>query len=199
MPETFFGKSIKRREDQRLITGKGNFVDDVKIPFTTHAAFVRSPHAHARINKIDARTAKAMKGVLAVYTGKDLLSAGVKPIPVGWLLPGIKVPAHHPLAVDRVRYMGDAVAVVVAETPYIARDAAELVEVDYDVLPAIADGAEALKSGAPKVHDEAADNVSFRWALGDKAATDKAFASAAKVVKQSFRNHRLIPNAIQPP
>ncbi len=198
MPETFFGKSIKRREDQRLITGKGNFVDDVKIPFTTHAAFVRSPHAHARINKIDARTAKAMKGVLAVYTGKDLLSAGVKPIPVGWLLPGIKVPAHHPLAVDRVRYMGDAVAVVVAETPYIARDAAELVEVDYDVLPAIADGAEALKSGAPKVHDEAADNVSFRWALGDKAATDKAFASAAKVVKQSFRNHRLIPNAIEP-
>src|SRR5260370_9125048 len=178
MPETFFGKSIKRREDQRLITGKGNFVDDVKIPFTTHAAFVRSPHAHARINKIDARTAKAMKGVLAVYTGKDLLSAGVKPIPVGWLLPGIKVPAHHPLAVDRVRYMGDAVAVVVAETPYIARDAAELAEVDYDVLPAFADGADALKSDAPKNHDEEADNVPSRCALRAKPTPANASASS---------------------
>jgi carbon-monoxide dehydrogenase large subunit len=198
MSETFFGKSIKRREDPRLVTGKGAFVDDLKIPFTTHAAFVRSPHAHAKIGKIDASAARAMKGVLAVYTGKDMLDSGVKPIPVGWLLPGIKVPAHYPLAVDRARYMGDAVAVVIAESPYIARDAAERIEVDYDVLPAVSDGAEALKAGAPKVHDDVPDNVSFRWALGDKAAADKAFASAAKVVKQSFRNHRLIPNAIEP-
>jgi carbon-monoxide dehydrogenase large subunit len=124
MGEPFFGKSIKRREDPRFVTGKGAYVDDVKVPFTTHAAFVRSPHAHAKINRIDASAAKAMKGVVAVYTGKDLVAGGVKPIPVGWLLPGISVPAHHPLAVDRARYMGDAVAVVIAETPYIARDAA---------------------------------------------------------------------------
>ena len=198
MGETFFGKSIKRREDPRLVTGKGNYVDDVKVPFTTHAAFVRSPHAHAKIKSIDVAAAKQAPGVVAVFTGKDLVASGVKGIPVGWLLPGIKVPAHYPLATDRARYMGDAVAVVIAETPFQARDAAELVEVDYDVLPAVVDGPQALKQGAPAVHDEAADNVSFRWSIGDKAATDKAFAGAAKIVKQSFRNHRLIPNAIEP-
>src|SRR5438874_2092664 len=198
MGETFFGKSIKRREDPRLVTGKGNYVDDVKVPFTTHAVFVRSPHAHARINGIDASAAKKLKVVLAVYTGKDLVSGGVKPIPVAWLLPGLKVPAFHPLATDRVRFMGQPVAVVIAETPYLARDAAELVEVDYGPQPAVADAAEALKPGAPAVHDDAPGNVCFKWSLGDKAATDKQFASAAKVVKQSFRNHRLIPNAIEP-
>src|SRR4051812_2248323 len=198
MAETFFGKSIKRREDPRLVTGKGNFADDLKVPFTTHAVFVRSPHANAKIGRIDASAAKKLKGVLAVYTGKDLEAGGVKPIPVGWLLPGLKVPAFHPLAIDRVRFMGQPVAVVIAETPYLARDAAELIEVDYDPQPAVADGADALKSGAPQVHDDAPGNVCFKWALGDAAATDKQFASAAKVVKQSFRNHRLIPNAIEP-
>ena len=198
MADKLFGASIKRREDQRLITGKGAFVDDVRIPGTTYAAFVRSPHAHAKIARIDATAAKKLKGVLAVYTGKDLFDGGVKPIPVGWLLPGIKIPPRYPLAVDRARHMGEAVAVVIAESPYIARDAAELVEVDYQPQPAVADAAKAIQAGAPAVHDEARDNVSFRWQLGDKAATDKAFAGAAKVVKQSFRNHRLIPNAIEP-
>src|SRR6202521_797679 len=113
--ERLFGSSIKRREDPRLITGKGNYVDDVKVPGTTHAAFVRSPHAHARIRGIDASAARKLKGVIAVYTGKDLVSGGVKPIPVGWLLPNIKIPPHLPLAVDKARYMGDAVALVVAE------------------------------------------------------------------------------------
>src|SRR6267142_1156106 len=140
MGETFFGKSIKRREDPRLVTGKGNFVDDLKVPFTTHAVFVRSPHAHARINGIDASAAKKLKGVLAIYTGKDLVAGGVKPIPVGWLLPGLKVPAFHPLAVDRVRFMGQPVAVVIAETAYLARDAAELVEVEYHPEPSVTDG-----------------------------------------------------------
>ncbi len=110
----------------------------------------------------------------------------------------MKIPPRHVLAIDRARYMGEAVAVVIAESPYIARDAAELVSVDYEPLPAVADAAKALQPGAPSLHDEAADNVAFRWQLGDKAATDKAFAGAAKVVKQSFRNHRLIPNAIEP-
>ena len=196
--EKLFGASIKRREDPRLITGKGTFVDDVRIPGTTFAAFVRSPHAHAKIARIDATAAKKLKGVVAVYTGKDLVDGGVKPIPVGWLIPGIKIPARNPLAVDRARYMGEAVAVVIADSPYTARDAAELVEVDYQPQPVVADAAKAVQPGAPAVHDEAKDNVSFKWQIGDKAATDKAFAGAAKVVKQSFRNHRLIPNAIEP-
>jgi aerobic carbon-monoxide dehydrogenase large subunit len=198
MGEKLFGASIKRREDPRFITGKGTFVDDVRIPGTTFAAFVRSPHAHAKIKSIDASAAKKLKGVLAVYTGKDLVDSGVKPIPVGWLLPGLKIPPRLALAVDRARYMGEAVAVVIAENPYIARDAAELVDVDYEPVPAVADAAKALQQGAPAVNDEARDNVAFRWQLGDKAATDKAFAGAAKIVKQSFRNHRLIPNAIEP-
>jgi carbon-monoxide dehydrogenase large subunit len=198
MGEKLFGASIKRREDPRLITGRGTFVDDVRVPGTTFAAFVRSPHAHAKIRGIDASAAKKLKGVLAVYTGKDLVDSGVKPIPVGWLLPGLKIPAHHALAIDRARHMGEAVAVVIAESPYIARDAAELVDVDYEPLPAVADAAKALQPGAPTVNDEARDNVAFRWQLGDQAATDKAFAGAAKIVKQSFRNHRLIPNAIEP-
>ncbi|HZX95129.1 MAG TPA: molybdopterin cofactor-binding domain-containing protein [Myxococcales bacterium] len=198
MGEKLFGASIKRREDPRLITGKGAYVDDVRIPGTLTAAFVRSPHAHARIVSIDASAAKQLKGVRAVYTGKDLVDSGVKPIPTGWLIPNMKIPAHYPLAVDRARYMGDAVAVVIADSPYAARDAAELVAVEYEPLPVVADAAKALQPGAPAVHDEARDNVCFRWQLGDKAATDKAFAGAAKVVKQSFRNHRLIPNAIEP-
>src|SRR5438309_5769064 len=198
MPERLFGASIKRREDPRLITGKGQFVDDVRVPGTTYAAFIRSPHAHARIARINLEPARKLPGVVAVYTGKELSAGGVKSLPVGWLLPNIKLPPHLPLAVDRARYMGDAVAVVIAESPYVARDAAELVEVDYEPLPAVADPAKALERGAPAVHDEASDNVCFRWQLGDKAATDKAFAGAAKVVKQSFRNHRLIPNAIEP-
>ncbi|HET9754152.1 MAG TPA: molybdopterin cofactor-binding domain-containing protein [Myxococcales bacterium] len=198
MTEKLFGQSIKRREDPRLITGKGNYVDDVRLPGTLHAAFVRSPHAHARIRGIDVTAAKKLKGVAAVYTGKDLVAGGMKPIPVGWLIPNMKIPARYPLAVDRARHMGEAVAVVLAESPYLARDAAELVSVDWEPLPAVADGVKALQPGAPAVHDEAPDNVSFRWQLGDKAATDKAFAGAAKVVKQSFRNHRLIPNAIEP-
>src|SRR5467141_2082584 len=162
MGEKLFGASIKRREDPRLITGKGSFVDDLRIPGTTTAAFVRSPHAHARIVRIDATAAKKVKGVLAVYTGQDLVAAGVKPIPVGWLIPNMKIPPHYPLAVDRARHMGEAVAVVIAESPYIARDAAELVEVDYEPLPVVADAAKAVQPGAPAVHDDARDNVSFR-------------------------------------
>ncbi|TMB37091.1 MAG: xanthine dehydrogenase family protein molybdopterin-binding subunit, partial [Deltaproteobacteria bacterium] len=166
-----FGQSIKRREDPRLITGKGTYVDDVKLPGTTHAAFVRSPHAHARIKSIDTTAARNSKGVVAVYTGKDLVAGGVKPLPVGWLLPDIKIPPYNVLAVDKARYMGDAVAVVIAETPYLARDAADLVEVDYEPLPAVVEGIKAAQAGAPQLHNEAPNNVSFKWSLGDKQKT----------------------------
>jgi aerobic carbon-monoxide dehydrogenase large subunit len=196
--DKLFGKRIKRREDPKFITGRGTYVDDLKLPFTAHAAFVRSPHASAKIGKIDTAAARAIKGVVAIYTGKDLIDGGLQPIPTGWLIPGIKVPARHSLATDRARYTGDAVAVVIAETPYAARDAAELVKVDYEPLPAVSDCAEALEPGAPQVHDEIAGNSCFKWTIGDEAATAKAFSAAAKIVKQSFRNHRLIPNAIEP-
>src|SRR5438309_10078508 len=196
--EPLFGKSIKRREDPRLLTGKGVYVDDVKLPDTTYASFVRSPHAHARIRAIDAEAARKLPGVVAVYTGKELAASGVKSLPVGWLLPNIKLPPHLPLAVGRARYMGDAVAVVIAESPYVARDAADLVEVDYEPLPVVTDAVRAVRPDAPKLHDEAPDNVCFRWTLGDKDKTDAAFRGAARIVKQHFVNHRLIPNAIEP-
>src|SRR5438105_3059757 len=200
MAETqkIFGASIKRKEDPRFLTGRGNFTDDVKLPGTTYAVFVRSPHAHARIRSIDSSAAKALKGVLAVFTGKDLADAKVGSLPCGWLLPGIKVPPHLPLAADKARYMGDAVAVVIAESPYIAKDAAELVDVDYQVLPAIADTEKSLLPAAAQVHDQAPGNVCFNWSIGDKAKTEAAFKSAAKVVKQRIVNQRLIPNAMEP-
>jgi len=193
-----FGSSIKRREDPRLITGRGTFTDDVKLPGTTYAAFVRSPYAHARIRSIDTAAAKAVPGVVAVFTGKDLADAGVKSLPCGWLLPGIKVPPHMPLAADKARYMGDAVAVVIAENPYLAKDGAEQVAVDYEPLPAVAAGEKALAAKAPQVHTDVPGNVCFTWTIGDKAKTDAAITGAAKVVKQRLVNQRLIPNAIEP-
>src|SRR5438270_4492082 len=182
--ERLFGSSIKRREDPRLITGKGTFVDDVKLPGTLYAAFVRSPHAHAKIARVGAGAARKLKGVVAVYTGKALVDGGIKPIPVGWLLPGIKVPARHVIAVDRARHAGEAVAMVVAESPYIARDAAELVDVDYQPLPAVVEGPKAMARDAPQLHAEAPNNVSFQWQLGEAAKVDAAFKGAAKVIKQ---------------
>src|SRR5207237_5556003 len=125
-----FGQSIKRREDPRLISGKGTYVDDVKLPNTSHAAFVRSPHAHARIKGIDTTAARNAKGVVAIFTGKDLVAGGVKPLPVGWLLPDIKIPPYNVLAADKARYLGDADALVVAETPSPAPHARDRPEAD---------------------------------------------------------------------
>ena len=171
-----FGARVRRKEDPRFLTGRGLYTDDVRLMGTVHAAFVRSPHAHARIRGIDLSAARATPGVVAVYTGKDLADGGVNGIPVGWLLPGLKPSNHHAIAVDKVHYVGEAVAVVVAESPYAARDAAELVVVDYDPLPAVADAEQALAEGAPIVRNDGADNVCFRWQIGDAAATDAAFA-----------------------
>jgi len=196
--ERMFGKAMKRREDPRFITGRATFTDDVKLPGMTYAVFVRSPLASARIRGIDVAQARAVPGVRGVFTGKDLADGGVKGIPVGWLLPELKTTDHRPLAVDRVRHVGDAVAVVVAETPYAARDAADLVVVDYEELPAVADAVKALAPGAPQVHDTAPGNRCFHWEIGDKAKTEAALKSAAKVVKVSLVNQRLIANAIEP-
>jgi carbon-monoxide dehydrogenase large subunit len=191
------GASVLRREDARFLTGRGRYTDDITIPGTTHAAFVRSPHAHARIRAIDTTRAQSLRGVQAVFTGAQLAAGGVNGIPTGWLLPDIKTPAHHPIAVDRVRHTGEAVAVVIADNPYVARDAAELVVVDYDALPAVVDTEGALTNATP-VHDDAPSNRCFHWELGDAAATDAAFRNAAHVVKQRLTNQRLAAVAMEP-
>ncbi|RMH17143.1 MAG: xanthine dehydrogenase family protein molybdopterin-binding subunit [Acidobacteria bacterium] len=193
------GSSIKRREDPALITGRGRYTDDLSLPGMLHAVIVRSPHAHARIVSIDAAAARAAEGVVAVYDGRDLVPGGeIKGVPTGWLLPDLKVPVHPLLAVDRVRYVGDGVAVVVAESRYAARDAADLVEVEYEPLPAVVDPAKATADGAPRIHDEAPENVAFDWQLGDREKTDAAFAAATKVARLKLRNNRLIPHAVEP-
>jgi len=196
--ERLVGKAIRRREDPRFITGRGTFTDDVKLPGTHHAFFVRSSLAHARIVNVDTSRARAHSGVRAVFTGKDLADGGVNGIPVGWLLPGLKTTDFRAIAVDRVRHAGEAVAVVVAESAAIARDAAELVQVDYEELPVVVDAVAALRPGAPLVHDSAPDNRCFHWEIGDKAKTDAALRGAAKVVKTHLVNQRLIANAIEP-
>jgi carbon-monoxide dehydrogenase large subunit len=196
--ERLVGKAVRRREDPRFLTGRGTYTDDVKLPGTQHAFFVRSPMAHARIVNIDASGALAHSGVRAVFTGKDLAEEGVNPIPVGWLLPGLKTPEFRAIAVDRVHHAGEAVAVVVAESAAIARDAAELVRVDYQELPVVVDAVAALRAGAPQVHASAPDNRAFHWEIGDKARTDAALRGAAKVVRAHLVNQRLIANAIEP-
>jgi carbon-monoxide dehydrogenase large subunit len=193
--ERLFGKSIKRREDPRFITGRGQYVDDVKLPGLAYAAFVRSPHAHARLKAIDTRRAKGMAGVLAVYTGQDVKAGG---LPCGWMLPDIKVPPRPVLAQGKVRYVGEPVAIVVAESAYAARDAAEAVQVDYEGLPAVSNPKKAHDKGAAALFDDITQNQCFYWTIGDKAAAESAFTAAAKVVSLSFVNQRLIPNAIEP-
>ena len=196
--ERLVGKAVRRREDPRFLTGRGTFTDDIKLPGTQHAVFVRSSLAHARIRKIDASRALAQPGVRAVFTGKDLADGGVNPIPVGWLLPGLKTTDFRAIAVDLVRHTGEAVAVVVAESAAIARDAAELVEVDYEELPVVVDAVAALKPGAPQVHATAPDNRCFHWEIGDRARADAALRGAAEVVRTRLVNQRLIANAIEP-
>src|SRR5712692_3766273 len=190
------GASIKRREDPRFITGKGHYTDDLKLPGMTYAVFVRSPHAHAKIRKIDVAPALKQPGVVAVFTGKDM--TGVNSLPCGWLLPDLKVPPHMPLASDAARYVGDPVAIVIAETQTAALDAAELVAVDWDVKPSVTRTDKAAVKGAPAIHEVAPDNVAFRWQIGDAAATEAAFKSAPVTVKKRIVNQRLVANAIEP-
>jgi carbon-monoxide dehydrogenase large subunit len=195
------GQSVRRKEDYRFLTGGGRYTDDVNVHAQTWAYFLRSPHAHARIRGIDSSKAKAAPGVVAIFTGDDL--TGVNGLPCGWLITGtdgkpMNEPPHPVLAQGKVRYVGDGVALVIAETLAQAKDAAELIAVDYDVLPSVVDPVAALKSGAPQIHDAAPANRCYLWALGDKAATDAAFAKAAHVTKLDIVNNRLIPNAIEP-
>ncbi len=194
-----FGTSIKRREDPALITGAGKYTDDLQAPHMVYAAMVRSPHAHAEIRSIDASEAAAADGVLAVYTARDVADAEVPgKIPTAWLLPDLKTPDYDMLAVDTVRFLGQPVAVVVAEDRYAARDAADLVEVEYEPLEAVVDVKKAAQDDAPQVFEDAPGNVAFDWELGTRETTDQAFDNAATVAKLELRNQRLIPHAIEP-
>ncbi len=197
------GARVTRKEDRRFVTGLGRYVDDMVLPGMKHAVFVRSPHAHAKIAGIRTDQARAMPGVIAVLTGPELKADGIGNLICGWMIHSkdgtpMRMGAWSPLAVDRVRYVGEAVAVVVAETRGQARDAAEKVEVDYEELPAVTDAVEALKPGAPQLHPEAEGNLIFDWELGDAKAVDEALASAAHVTRMRIVNNRLIPNAMEP-
>jgi carbon-monoxide dehydrogenase large subunit len=203
MIENGIGAAVRRKEDQRFIMGKGQYTDDINRPHQLYAHIIRSPLPHARISGIDSSTALAMPGVVAVFTGKDMVDDGVGGLPCGWGInnkdgsPMVE-PPHPPLAADTVRHVGDQVAVVLAESRSIARDAAEQVDVDYEELPAAATLSAACADGAPAVWEDAPGNVCFDWEIGDAAATDEAFASAAHVSSIDIVNSRLIPNAIEP-
>lgn len=196
-PTRMFGAAIKRREDPQLITGHGNYLDDVKLLGMLHAAVLRSPYAHARIRSIDTSQAEALPGVVAVFTGNDMLD--LNPLPCAWQAGGVQNNVNTPraLAVDKVNFAGDAVALVVAEDRYIARDALDLIEVDYEPLDVVVDAEQATQPGAPQIHENAPNNICMEWECGDKAKTDAAFASAEVSVRERIVNQRLIPTPME--
>ncbi len=199
MSARIFGSGIKRREDPRLVTGQGKYTDDFVLPGMAHLAVVRSPYAHAKVTRIDAARARALPGVLGVFTGQDMQAAGFGNIPCAWVVTNAdtKTPAYPPIALDTVRYVGNAVAIVVAEDRYVARDAADLVDVSYEPLPAVADVWKAAQPGAPQLHADVPDNRCFHWKVSGGDA-ERAFAEAEVVVRERIVNQRLVPNAMEP-
>ena len=196
----FIGQSVERREDSRFLTGKGQYTDDISLPGQTHAFFLRSPYAHARITRIDTSAAAKAPGVVGILTGDHFKAVGG--LPCGWLINSLdgqpmKEPKHPVLADGKVRYVGDRVALVVAETLDQAAAAAELIEVDYEELTPVVDALTAPQI-ASSVHDEAPDNRVYQWGIGDKDGTAAAMATAAHVTTLTYRNNRLIPNAMEP-
>lgn len=202
MSNKYIGQSVKRIEDKRFTTGHGRYTDDIQLPGMLYATIVRSPHAHAIIKSIDTSAAMAIPGVVKIYTGKDF--EAVNGVPCGWQVnfkdgTTMREPKHPLLAVDKARHVGDGVALIVAENRYIAKDAADALNIKYEVLPAVTNAVDAMAPGAPKVHDEFADNMCFDWQIGnDKAEVDAAMATAKHITRLEFTNQRLAPNAIEP-
>jgi carbon-monoxide dehydrogenase large subunit len=196
MSTKLLGERIKRKEDPRLIQGRAHYVDDIKLDGMLHMAFVRSVHAHARIKKVDTATAKVLPGVVAVYTGHDIKGKlGLVPCAAG--MEGLKIPDHPCMAMDKVCYVGEPIAAVVARDRYVARDAADLIEVDYDPLPAVTDPMKALEKGSNLVHEKFGDNVAFvaKIDAGDWKAVEAD--KTIKVIKQRFINQRLAPISME--
>ena len=203
MPEKLIGAPLRRVEDEKFLRGVGCFVADITLPGELHCVLVRSPHAHARIRAIDDAIGAARPGVIAIFTGADMAADKVGPMTPLWAIRSadgkpMAEPPRFALARGTVRHVGEAVAAVIAESLAQARDAADLMEVDYEPLPAVVDGKAALRPEAPQLHDSAAGNVCFRFARGDDAAVRKAFAAAAHVVPLDLVNNRLIGAAIEP-
>ena len=197
------GQAVRRIEDPALVAGRGRFTDDLTRSGQTHLVFLRSPHAHARLRSVEVAAARAMPGVLAVYTGADLVAAGVKPIGVPLPFPRPDgspgaTAERHVLAVGRVRHVGEAIAAVVAESRAAAQDAAEAIVVDYEDLPAVVDVFGAMAPAAPVLCERAPDNIAAEMRHGDAAATDAAFARAAHVVALDLVNQRLAPSPMEP-
>ncbi len=203
MADGGIGDPVRRKEDYRFLTGAGTYTDDMERPNQTHAAIVRSPHAHAKIRSIDTAPALAAPGVVAVFTGADMTADGVGSLPCGWGITQpdgneMNEPPHPVLQSDRVRHVGDPVAVVIAESSAAAREAAELVGIDYQELPAAATTGEAAADGTAQLHDEAPGNLCFDWEIGDAAAVADAFAKAAHVTTLDLVNTRMVTNAMEP-
>ena len=203
MSATGIGAAVRRKEDQRFITGRGHFTDDVNRPGQVFAVFVRSPHAHATIKSVDTKAAASRPGVLAVLTGADLAADKIGNLICGWMIHSkdgspMKMAPHPALAHGKACYVGDPVAVVLAETLAQAKDAAEAVKVDYAVLPSVTDPAKAQGKSAPQIHEIAPGNTIYQWHIGDAKAVDAAIKSAKHVTKLDIVNNRLVPNAIEP-
>ncbi len=197
------GASVVRKEDRRFITGRGRYVDDVKVLGMTYAHFVRSPHAHAKVKSIDAAAAKAMPGVVDVLTGQQLVDDKIGNLICGWAVTSkdgtpMKMGAWPAMAPEVVRFAGQAVAVVIAETKNLAKDAAEAVIVDYEELPAVPNIQAAIADGAAQLHPEAPGNIVYDWTIGEEPAVNEAFGKAAHVVSLELLNNRLVPNAMEP-
>jgi carbon-monoxide dehydrogenase large subunit len=197
-PTKLFGQAIKRREDPRLITGQGSYIDDIKLPGMLHAAILRSPYAHAKINSINTEAAKALPGVVAVITGEEIAKEQ-NPLPCAFPAGHVENNINTPraLAIDTVRFTGDGVAIVIAESPYIAYDAIDLIEVDYEPLDVVVDAEAATKEGAPQLHENAPNNIVFRRTYGKEQETAQAIEQAEAVVKQRIINQRVLPTPIE--
>ena len=200
---TGIGVAVRRKEDFRFVTGRGRYTDDINRPGQTYIHFVRSPHAHARIKGIDAGAAAGQPGVIAVLTGSQFAADKIGNLICGWMIHSkdgspMKMAAHPAIASEKACFVGDPVAVVVAETLGEARDAAEKLKVDYEVLPAVADPATAQRKGAPLIHEIAPNNTIYQWHLGDPNAVEQAFRAAEHVTKLDLVNNRLVPNAMEP-
>jgi len=197
------GASVRRKEDHRFLSGNGNYTDDINRPGQLYAVIRRADRPHARLLGIDTTAAAAAPGVVAVYTGADMQADGIGGVPCGWQVHNkdgspMAEPPHPVLATGKVRHVGDPVAVVIAASKQEAKNAAELLVIDYDDMPGIASVRDAIAPGAPLVHDEVPGNVCFDWHIGDKAIVDQAFAHAAHVVELDLTNNRLVPNAMEP-
>jgi len=193
----YVGRAMKRVEDPRLIRGIGTYVDDLRMPGLVHAAILRSPHAHARVGRIDVSAARKLPGVLGVFTGADVNDAcGL--VPCAAAIPDLKAPKHTVLAGDRVYYVGHPVAVAVATDPYVARDAVEAIDVDYDPLPVVANAEEAVKPGSPLTHPDLGSNIAYRHSVAGGSSIDEAFRAADRVIKHRLFHQRLTPMPIEP-